>query len=127
MISLPGNLSRLILLLCLFFSINFHEAAALEKKRTTFTAIPVSGTLSSRPFILNSPVHRVLSEQLSCSSRIKLERKRRKTLEVTSALFDPQSCLFNPFISNSDPFPIKQGSPRSIQSEYQIRGPPSIS
>jgi hypothetical protein len=125
MISLTCNLSRLISLFCLLFSINLHGGAVFEQRCSTY--IPVSCAVSSAPSIFVSPTLHVFSEQLSCSTRIKLERKRRKTIEVTSALFNLQSYLFNPFLSNLDPFPIKQGSPHTIQSDYLIRGPPSLS
>jgi hypothetical protein len=63
-------------------------------------------------------------EQISTSSRIKLERKRRKIIETTAAICPPQPALsiYSQFFAIS--FSNTCYLPQFASSVYPIRGPP---
>jgi hypothetical protein len=75
-------------------------------------------------FTLTNISDRCIQASIGISSKIKLERKRRKVIESTPELFTPQTGCSIAFCLNELFIQRASSAPYSNPSDFLIRGPP---
>ena len=122
MVSAFRNLYRFLFLIILTLFL-FSETRGLNETRPFIPAISLNN-YSSNSII--SCIAKLEHEKTLSSSKIKLERKRRKNLELSSDLLNPQPALGLLFTCKCQNLPVSSGNTQNVQSDYLIRGPPLL-